>query len=148
VIIGPRGWGDLGPRLTGGDLPDGVILGGSVGDDVLAGLYASARVFAYVPLSEGYGLPPAEAMNFGVPVVASLGVPSVIARPGDGLADDQRPAIRVDPLDTEAIADGLLVAALDEVQRQSLITAGAAMALSRTWHRSALGHLELWNSLL
>ena len=36
-----------------------------------------ARAFAYVPLTEGYGLPPLEAMRIGTPTVVSAEVPSV-----------------------------------------------------------------------
>ncbi|ABW66338.1 glycosyltransferase family 4 protein [Desulfosudis oleivorans] len=40
-------------------------------DSVLAGLYASASVFVYPSLYEGFGIPPLEAMALGCPVVCS-----------------------------------------------------------------------------
>ena len=46
-------------------------------DVVLSELYRRARAFAYVPLTEGYGLPPLEAMRAGIPTVVSDEVPSV-----------------------------------------------------------------------
>ena len=64
---------------------DGVVFTGAVPDPVLAALYRRARAFAYVPLTEGYGLPPLEAMRVGTPVVVSDEVPSVhdLGRAGD-----------------------------------------------------------------
>ena len=68
---------------------------GAVPDAVLAGLYHRSRAFAYVPLTEGYGLPPLEAMRVGVPTVVSDEVPSVhdLGAPGPA------PARVVDPVD-------------------------------------------------
>ncbi|MGA7937235.1 MAG: glycosyltransferase family 1 protein [Kovacikia sp.] len=40
-------------------------------DEMLASLYASAAVFVYPSLYEGFGIPPLEAMSFGCPVVSS-----------------------------------------------------------------------------
>ena len=65
VVVGPPGWGpELEPR-------EGVVFTGRVGDGTLASLYARARLLAYVPFEEGFGLPPVEAMHFGTPVVSS-----------------------------------------------------------------------------
>jgi glycosyltransferase involved in cell wall biosynthesis len=147
VVVGPRGWGE-GQGFSDGTptaLPEGVVLAGEVSDAVLAGLYAGARLFAYVPLREGYGLPPLEAMGFSVPVVASTGVPSVLPH-GEREASAGEAALRVDPLDVEAMAEALVVAATDETRRAGLVRAGTALAAQRTWHRSAEGHLALWRS--
>ena len=61
-----------------------------------------ARAFAYVPLTEGYGLPPLEAMRVGVPTVVSDEVPER-ARPRRA---GPAPARIVDPLDVDDIAGG------------------------------------------
>jgi len=49
-------------------------------DDVLATLYASASVFVYPSIYEGFGIPLLEAMNFGCPVVSanSSSLPEVV----------------------------------------------------------------------
>jgi glycosyltransferase involved in cell wall biosynthesis len=138
VVVGPRGWGGAG---LSDSPPPGVVPLGAVGDAVLAGLYAGARAFAYVPLTEGFGLPPLEAMGQGVPVVASATVPSAAGAAG-------RPsAWCVDPLDAEAIADGLVRVGTDEALRAELVSNGAARALSRTWRSVAQDHRALWRSL-
>ena len=144
VVVGPQGWGagplaDPGP---GPGPPAGVVAVGEVSDGVLAALYRGGRLFAYVPLTEGYGLPPLEAMTLGTPVLASTGVPSV-----EVAAGEREVAVRVDPLDVEAIAEGLLHAATDEERRAALTTAGRALAAGRTWRRVARQHVALWESL-
>ncbi len=140
VVVGPTGWGDAGTDRP----PPGVEMAGLVGDEVLAGLYAESRAFVYVPLTEGYGLPPLEAMTFGVPVVASTTVPSVVPRPDEPQAEA---ALRVDALDVDAITRGLLVACTDEARRTALVDAGARLARGRTWLRAAELHAALWRSV-
>jgi glycosyltransferase involved in cell wall biosynthesis len=129
VVVGPEGWG---PRLAP---RPGVMLAGMVADATLTGLYRTARLVAYVPLEEGFGLPPVEAMREGTPVVASR-VPSV----GDA-------AMQVDPLDVEDIADALESVATDESLRQRLVAAGHAHVTTLTWANSARRHVQLWESL-
>jgi len=64
---------------------------GGVSDAQLAWLYSRARLFVYVSLDEGFGLPPLEALHFGCPVVASdlpvfretLGASAILVPPHD-----------------------------------------------------------------
>ncbi|HEX3622268.1 MAG TPA: glycosyltransferase family 1 protein [Acidimicrobiales bacterium] len=130
VVAGPAGWG---PSLRSGP---GVVLAGQVDGGVLSALYRRARTMAYVPLREGFGLPVAEAMSCGVPVVSSP-VPSA------GGA-----SLEVDPLDVDAIAAGLVAAAGDDARRADLIAAGSARAGQLTWARAARGHVEVWTAML
>jgi glycosyltransferase involved in cell wall biosynthesis len=129
VVVGPAGWG---PALRPGP---GVALAGHAGGGVLAALYRQARVVAYVPLREGFGLPVVEAMSAGAPVVATP-VPSA------GGA-----ALEVDPLDRDAIAEALVRAATDDGLRAELVAAGHERAAGLTWAGAARRHLELWASI-
>jgi glycosyltransferase involved in cell wall biosynthesis len=144
LIVGPAGWGP-GPSRPGGDHDqEGVVLTGQVTDEVLTGLYARARAFAYVPLTEGYGLPPLEAMRMGLPTVVSSEVPSV----HDLLQPNPGPAFIVDPLQVDDIAHGLLQVLTDDAARQDLATRGEAFARRRTWRVAAEEHMALWRSLV
>ncbi len=71
VIAGSPGWGDprVLERLHSGIA--GVRYLGYVGEDKIPVLNAGAAVFVYPSLYEGFGLPVAQAMAAGVPVVTS-----------------------------------------------------------------------------
>lgn len=135
VVVGPRGWGTGGPPVDGstdGAAPS-VVATGPVNGAVLAALYERARLLAYVPLVEGYGLPPVEAMRAGTPVVSS-------PLPSTGGA-----SLVVDPTDVVAMAGALRVVATDERCRQELIEAGRVRS-ARRWRDSAADHLALWGA--
>jgi glycosyltransferase involved in cell wall biosynthesis len=65
-------------RSFGGKLPlhiettSGVVALGEVTDDEIWQLYASAKVFCFPSLMEGFGIPPLEAQSLGVPVISML----------------------------------------------------------------------------
>lgn len=128
VLVGPSGWGE---RVTSAP---GVVLTGLVSRAELAALYAMARLLAYVPLIEGFGLPPVEAMAFGAPVVASP-LPSTASA-----------AFEVDPRRTESIAEGLLAVATDETERARLQELGFARAAELTWSSVARRHVVVWDA--
>ena len=125
VVVGPEGWGRGSLQPT-----PGVALVGEVSPAELSGLYAGATLFAYVPLLEGYGLPPIEAMTFGVPTVVSRGVPSVAEAPA-GVSR------LVDPLDLDALAEALVEVAGSEDRRLALAAAGSKLASGRRWRTTA-----------
>jgi len=135
VVVGPQGWGDNSP-FGGGRGPDvGVLPAGPVDDGTLAGLYGRARLLSYVPLTEGFGFPPVEAMRQGLPVVSSP-MPSL---GGAGLV--------VDPERIDDIAAALVNAATDEVLRADLVDRGVERTKALTWVASARTHVALWRSL-
>jgi glycosyltransferase involved in cell wall biosynthesis len=140
VVVGPTGWG---PEPADPSPGDHVVFTGPVSDSVLSELYRRARAFAYVPLTEGYGLPPLEAMHAGVPTVVSDQVPSVhdLGAPGPA------PARVVDPFDIDGIAQGLAVVLTDDALRADLARRGTAHAATRTWRATARAHVDLWRSL-
>lgn len=129
VVAGPTGWG---PAVRPGP---GVVLAGHAAGGTLSALYRRARLVAYVPLREGFGLPVVEAMSCATPVVAS-------AVPSAGGA-----ALEVDPLDVDAMATALVRAATDESLRGELVAAGRARTAGLTWARAARRHVELWEAI-
>jgi len=129
VVAGPAGWG---PAAGHGE---GVTFTGAVAGATLAALYRRARLLAYVPIEEGFGLPPLEAMLYGTPVVASP-IPST-----------QGAALEVDPLRVDDIARALVQVATDEALRERLSSAGRARAGGLTWKSTARAHVALWSSL-
>ncbi len=129
VIVGPAGWGPaLPPRPS-------VLLAGHVDGGVLTALYGGARLVAYVPRREGWGLPAVEAMACGTPVLAT-------PMPSTGGA-----ALEVAPGDVDEIAEGLVAVAGDEALRARLTEAGRRRAAGLTWTAAATRHLDLWREL-
>jgi glycosyltransferase involved in cell wall biosynthesis len=126
VVVGPRGWGDV--------ALDGAISLGPVDRGLLTGLLARASVVAYVPLAEGWGLPPLEALNVGTRVVASSTVPSVLGRSD---------VVVVEALSVEGIAEGLQRAIAlpdDEAARADRRFSVASL----TWGAMAEQHIAGW----
>ena len=135
VVVGAEGWGDALPASA---VPHGVVLAGAVRGAEIAGLYRKARCLAFVPLVEGFGLPPLEAMRECTPVVASA-VPSVA---GTGSV------LEVDPHDVKAIAAALVKASSDDRVRSELVTAGLERSRELTWKAAARHHVDLWASMV
>lgn len=103
-VVGARGWGGV----------EAAGWSGRVSDDELARLYRGAKCVVYASLYEGFGLPIAEAMACGTPVVTSRGGATEETAGGA--------AVLVDPYDPAAIAGGIAeaVARRDELRRLGL----------------------------
>jgi glycosyltransferase involved in cell wall biosynthesis len=104
---------------------ESIELRGYVSADALQELYATASIFAFPSLDEGFGMPVLEAMAAGVAVLTSdrSALPEVT---GDA-------ALLTPPEETEAIAAGLTRLASDEVLRNDLVKRGRARAAQFTW---------------
>jgi len=129
VMVGPTGWGEQVMTTTG------VVLAGLVAPPVLSALYETARLLAYVPIIEGFGLPPVEAMAFGCPVVASP-LPSTAGA-----------AFEVDPHDIDSIAEGILRVATDDQERTRLRSLGFSRSAELTWSTIARRHAAVWEEV-
>lgn len=113
-----------------------------ISDDELVNEYARASVAVCPSLYEGFGLPAAEAMSCGVPLVCSAGgaLPEVVGDAG----------ILTPPGDAQALAEGIgkvlgnrvLAQALMQMGRQRIITEfcweRVAEQLTRFYHRQVL----------
>lgn len=109
-------------------------LGRGVSDDDLAAAYRDASVVIFPSLQEGYGLPVAEALATGTPVITTkYGSTAEIARGGGCLL--------IDPRDDDDIAGALRSILTDDALRGRL--AAEARALTATsWADYAAA---LWN---
>lgn len=147
VVVGADGWGHVRTGLDGsdGDHDRGpgagadVVFLGFVPQADLAPLYAAARVFAYPSEWEGFGLPVAEALAQGTPVVTSRGTST------EEVAGNA--AVLVDPLDVDDIARGL-AEALASTGRAERIAAGRARAAELTWDATAEATLAAYRELV
>ncbi len=117
AVVGAEGWGEQ-PLL---DRP-GVRPLGFVPDAQLARLYRGASLLVYPSRFEGFGIPILEAMASGTPVVASSH-PSLDEACGEA-------AVRVDPEDPSAIAEGIRRAL---AERDRLSALGLEHASSFSW---------------
>ena len=112
---------------------------GFVPFDTLRQFYASASVFAFPSLYEGFGLPPLEAMATGIPVVTSAvsSLPEVV---GDA-------AMIVNPENVFDIARGLREVLVDEQLRARLIAAGYSQVRQFSWRRTAEQTLDVYREV-
>ncbi len=112
---------------------------GYLPDETLAVLYRLAAVFVFPSLSEGFGLPPIEAMACGAPVVTS-NVSSLPEVTGGA-------AVLVDPYAVESIADGIARVLSNPVLREELRVKGIARALEFSWERSVSRTREIYQEV-
>ncbi|MBK6868856.1 MAG: glycosyltransferase family 4 protein [Burkholderiales bacterium] len=91
----------------------------------LPALYAGARLFVYPSIYEGFGLPIAEAMASGVPVITSntSSMPEVA---GDA-------ARLIDPLDVEELRAAIEFGLTNEAWRDAARDAGLGRAICFSW---------------
>jgi glycosyltransferase involved in cell wall biosynthesis len=141
VIVGPSGWDGTSGALPP-SIPPGVELAGMVDDQRLSDLLAGALGFVYVPLLEGFGLPPLEAMRAGVPTIVSTTVPSVV----EGSNGTDAPSLLVAPSDERALASTIERLVADEDMRAEYRDRGHAFTITRTWAATAADHLACWSS--
>lgn len=106
-------------------------------DDVLVDSYREARFLAFPSLHEGYGLPVAEALAIGLPVLTSrFGSTAQIAEHGG--------CVLIDPDSDEEILDGMR-RLLTSSELIATLRQEAADRPERTWDDYAR---ELWGALI
>ncbi|AHB09438.1 glycosyltransferase [Zymomonas mobilis] len=108
---------------------DTIVLPGYVSDDDLINLYAECSLFVFPSFSEGFGLPPLEAMACGAPVLVAntTSLPEVVGR------ED----LLVDPTSPPLIGAAMERILVNKELRQSLRDFGIKRASDFTWERTA-----------
>ncbi len=103
---------------------------GYVADDTLPALFASADVFLFPSLWEGFGIPVIEAMSAGVPVVCS----ELSSLPEVG----GRHAFYCDPYDPSSLAGALVAAcSMSPEERREWVADAASWSARFTWEHAA-----------
>jgi glycosyltransferase involved in cell wall biosynthesis len=118
------------------ELSDSVIVTGYVPAKDLPALYSGARCFVYPSYFEGFGLPPLEAMQCGVPVIVGdrTSLPEVVGDAG----------ILVDPFDVIALARAIEKVITDSNLRIELRAQGLARAKLFEWRETARQTLAVY----
>ena len=141
VLTGADGWKnstlmrEIEPLMAAGQ----VVMPGYVSRIVLLQMYASAAVFAYPSLYEGFGLPVAEAMASGTPVLTS-NITSIPEVAGGA-------AWEVDPVSVEEISMGLERLLGDSSLRAELVDKGLRRAAQLTWESTVDQTLKVYRQL-
>ena len=128
VLVGGTGREDF--VRAGHAIPPNVLFSGRVSDGELRALLENALCLAFPSTTEGFGLPPVEAMLLGCPaIVAPCGaVPEIC---GDA-------AIYVAPDDADGWADAILALRRDRERRSAIVAAGHERAKNFSWRAAAL----------
>ena len=110
----------------------------SVTDELLGEAYAAAVLFVYPSLSEGFGMPPLEAMSAGCPVAASnlAAIPEVCLDA----------PFYFDPRDPASIASTLCTAINDSDARVRAIRRGHEVAARYSWERCGAETLAVYRA--
>lgn len=98
--------------------------------DELALVMASAKLFTYIPYFEGFGIPLAEAMRCGTPILSGnlTALPEVA---GDA-------AVYCDPFDVHAISSQMQLLDQDENLLQTLSQKGLQRSTMFSWDKAAM----------
>ena len=137
TFVGGNSWGadefkDMLTRLQSEGLPVQSI--SAISDDLLWSGYQLATCTVFPSLNEGFGLPVAESLSVGTPVVTSgFGSMAEIAEEGG--------AVLIDPRDDKDVVRGIELALCDP-GAQSVLRTQAAARSHRSWAEYAS---ELWD---
>lgn len=142
VLVGTKGWkidALLAEVAKNERIRSRLVFTGFVPDADLAPLYAGALAFAYPSLYEGFGLPPLEAMQCGLPVITSnvSSLPEVV---GDA-------ALLVPPTDVDALCQALLTVVNSDAVRADLSAKAVKRATLFTWSTFIDEHVTLYKKI-
>lgn len=143
VLVGSEGWkiGNVLDSLKVNEsIKKRIVITGFVEDEDLAAVYSGALGFVYPSLYEGFGLPPLEAMQCGVPVITSdnSSLPEVVGEAG----------LLVNAKDEEAIAESMLRLYKNTDLRADLADKSLIQAQKFSWQKFKADHWNLYEEIL
>ncbi len=113
---------------------------GYVPEELLQSLYCGSEVFIFPSLYEGFGLPPLEAMAFGVPVISS-NMETMTEVLGDA-------AIYFDPRNPNDIAEKITQMLNEPLLCHKMAKKGVEHAEKYSWEKTARKTLNLYQNIL
>jgi glycosyltransferase involved in cell wall biosynthesis len=138
VLAGANGWlwQEVYETVDRLNLRQHVLFLGHVPSEDLVYLYNAARLFVHPAFYEGFGLPPLEAMNCGVPIVVSntSAFPEVVGDAG----------LMINPNDIDGLTVAMWHGLTEEGLRQDMIQKGFKRAKIFSWERAAMETLEVY----
>jgi glycosyltransferase involved in cell wall biosynthesis len=141
VIAGAAGWGasKTDEALSQATNRERIKLIGRIDDAAYASLLIGASALAYPSIYEGFGFPPIEAMQCGVPVVATnaASIPEVC---GDA-------ATLVPSRDSDALAEAIIDVLTNGQRRGEMIDAGKKRAAMFDWATSTQSFVDLYKAI-
>jgi glycosyltransferase involved in cell wall biosynthesis len=141
VIVGRTGWMSE-PAIAeynSSPFKDDIILAGRLSDTELLQMYNMAQLFVYPSVFEGFGLPVVEAMQCGLPVIASNSS-SILE-----LVDNKM--LLFDPEDEGGILDKLYFALNNDSLRAKLSEEALKNAAKFSWKNTAQKTLEVYRKI-
>ena len=143
VLVGTKGWkfDTIMTELAhDAGLRSRIVVTGFVPDAQLAPLYSGALGFVYPSLYEGFGLPPLEAMQCGLPVITS-NISSLREVVGDA-------GISVPPTDADALCQAIITVTNSASMRADLSVRALQRAKLFSWDKFTTEHIALYNRIL
>lgn len=137
VIAGRLAWmsGEFTQKLTSYKYRDEVVITGYLDDAELVTVMASAYALVYPSFLEGFGMPVAEAMRAGVPVITSRH--SAMEEIAAGAA------LLADPVDPASIAAQMMRLYKDESLRSELVEKGLGNSKRYNWDDAAAAFYDV-----
>lgn len=120
-------------------LENRVIFTNFVPEEELIRLYNGAEIFILPSLSEGFGLPPLEAMACGVPVITSnaASLPEIVGDAG----------IQVDPHSPEEFCQTIIEVLTNQGLREEMQRKGIERAQLFSWEKAARKTLQIYQEV-
>jgi len=138
VIVGEDSWKKEKINIDA-KLKSRIVFLKNISNEELGYIYSNARVFCFVSLDEGFGLPIVEAMSFGIPVICSniSVMPEVSGNAG----------ILVDPYSENQIADKIDLLLSDKLFYEQQQKLSIKKASEYSWEKSTEKIIKLCEQL-
>ena len=143
VLVGVKGWKFeriFNEIEDSRHLKNRVIVTGFADDRDLSAIYSGALGFLYMSFYEGFGLPPLEAMQCGVPVVTSdtSSLPEVVGGAG----------IMLGPTDADGLCQAMLRLYGDSGLRAEMSQKSLARAANFSWEKTVQQTIQVYKKSL